>query len=86
MRIYFGNNKDGGIRYDEATLDKVRVDGADWEYDNGVALKLSDVTASTNSTTGAFTVAGGIGVAGQTSMDLFSLKETLPLVMQVQIL
>ena len=67
MRIYFGNNKDGGIRYDEATLDKVRVDGADWEYDNGVALKLSDVTASTNSTTGAFTVAGGIGVAGQTS-------------------
>ncbi len=67
MRIYFGNNKDGGIRYDETTLDKVRVDGADWEYDNGVALKLSDVTASTNSTTGAFTVAGGIGVAGQTS-------------------
>ena len=67
MRIYFGNNKDGGIRYDEATLDKVRVDGADWEYDNGVALKLSDVTASTNSTTGALTVAGGVGVAGQTS-------------------
>ena len=67
MRIYFGNNKDGGIRYDETTLDKVRVDGADWEYDNGVALKLSDVTASTNSTTGAFTVAGGVGVAGQTS-------------------
>ena len=67
MRIYFGNNKDGGIRYDEATLDKVRVDGADWEYDNGVALKLSDVTASTNSTTGALTVVGGVGVAGQTS-------------------
>ena len=67
MRIYFGNNKDGGIRYDETTLDKVRVDGADWEYDNGVALKLSDVTASTNSTTGAFTVVGGVGVAGQTS-------------------
>ena len=67
MRIYFGNNKDGGIRYDETTLDKVRVDGADWEYDNGVALKLSDVTASTNSTTGALTVVGGVGVAGQTS-------------------
>ena len=53
MRIYFGSDKDGGIRYDETTLDKVRIDGADWEYDNGVALKLSDVTASTNSTTGA---------------------------------
>ena len=67
MRIYFGSNKDGGIRYDETTLDKVRVDGADWEYDNGVAVKLSDVTASTTSTTGALTVAGGVGVAGQVS-------------------
>ena len=67
MRLYFGSNKDGGIRYDETTLDKVRVDGADWEYDNGVAVKLSDVTASTTSTTGALTVAGGVGVAGQVS-------------------
>ena len=67
MRIYFGSNKDGGIRYDEATLDKVRVDGADWEYDNGVALKLSDVTASTNSTTGALVVVGGVGVGGKVS-------------------
>ena len=67
MRIYFGSNKDGGIRYDETTLDKVRVDGADWEFDNGVAVKLSDTTASTNSTTGAFTVVGGVGVAGQVS-------------------
>ena len=67
MRIYFGSNKDAGIRYDETTLDKVRIDGADWEFDNGVAVKLSDVTASTNSTTGAFTVAGGVGVAGQVS-------------------
>jgi len=67
MRIYFGSDKDGGIRYDETTLDKVRVDGADWEFDNGVAVKLSDTTASTNSTTGAFTVVGGVGVAGQVS-------------------
>ena len=67
MRIYFGSNKDGGIRYDETTLDKVRVDGADWEFDNGVAVKLSDTTDSTNSTTGAFTVVGGVGVAGQVS-------------------
>ena len=47
MRLYFGTNKDGSIRYDETTLDKVRVDGADWEYDNGVAIKISDTTAST---------------------------------------
>ena len=68
MRLYFGTNKDGGIRYDETTLDKVRVDGADWEYDNGVAIKVSDVTASTSSTTGAFQVAGGAGIAGQASV------------------
>ena len=68
MRLYFGTNKDGGIRYDETTLDKVRVDGADWEYDNGVAIKVSDVTASTSSTTGAFQVAGGAGIAGKASV------------------
>jgi hypothetical protein len=67
MRIYFGTNKDGSIRYDEITLDKVRIDGADWEFDSGVAVKLADTTASTNSTTGAFLVSGGIGVAGQGS-------------------
>ena len=67
MRIYFGSNKDGGIRYDEATQDKVRIDGADWSFDAGVAVNLSDTTASTNSTTGALTVAGGVGVAGQGS-------------------
>ena len=68
MRLYFGTNKDGGIRYDETTLDKVRVDGADWEYDNGVAVKVSDTTASTNSTSGAFQVVGGAGIAGQASV------------------
>ena len=74
MRLYFGNNKDGGIRYDETTLDKVRVDGADWEYDNGVALKVSDVTASTSSTTGAFTVVGGVGIGGQASLGSLSVE------------
>lgn len=67
MRLYFGTNKDGSIRYDEITLDKVRIDGADWNFDAGVAVNISDATASTNSTSGAFTVAGGIGVAGKGS-------------------
>jgi len=67
MRLYFGTNKDGSIRYDEATLDKLRIDGADWEFDSGVAIKLADTTASTNSTTGALTIVGGVGVAGKGS-------------------
>ncbi len=68
MKIAFGTNKDGSIRYDETTLDKVRVEGADWEYDNGVAIKIADTTASTNSTSGAFQVVGGVGIGGKASV------------------
>ena len=67
LRLYFGTNKDGGIRYDETSLDKVRVDGADWEFDNQVAVKIADSTASTNSTSGALQVVGGVGVGGKVS-------------------
>ena len=67
VRLYFGTNKDGGIRYDETSLDKVRVDGADGEFDNQVAVKIADSTASTNSTSGALQVVGGVGVGGKVS-------------------
>ena len=67
VRLYFGTNKDGGIRYDETSLDKVRVDGADWEFDNQVAVKIADSTASTNSTSGALQVVGGVGVGVKVS-------------------
>ena len=67
VRLYFGTNKDGGIRYDETSLDKVRVDGADWEFDNQVAVKIADSTASTNSTSGALQVVGGVCVGGKVS-------------------
>ena len=67
VRLYFGTNKDGGIRYDETSLDKVRVDGADWEFDNQVAVKIADSTSSTNSTSGALQVVGGVGVGGKVS-------------------
>ena len=65
MRLYFGAGKDASIRYDETTSDRIQVDGADWTYGTGVQVNYADTTASTNSTTGAVTVAGGVGVAGQ---------------------
>jgi hypothetical protein len=65
MRLYFGAGKDSSIRYDETTSDRIQVDGADWTYGTGVQVNYADTTASTNSTTGAVTVAGGVGVAGQ---------------------
>jgi hypothetical protein len=63
LKIQFGTDGDGGIRYDESTSDTVRVDGADWTFDNGVAIQINDTTNATNSTTGAVKIAGGLGVA-----------------------
>ena len=63
MRIYFGSDKDSGIRYDENQTDTLRVNGADWTYDNGVAIQFNDTTNATNATTGSVKLAGGLGVA-----------------------
>ena len=63
MRIYFGDDKNTGIRYDETQTDTLRVDGADWTYDNGVAIQFNDTTNATNSITGSVKLAGGLGVA-----------------------
>jgi hypothetical protein len=62
--LSFGSDSDAKIKYDEASTDTVKVEGADWEYTNGVSVVISDSTASTDSTTGALTVAGGVGIAG----------------------
>jgi hypothetical protein len=69
MRIYFGTDKDGGIRYDEGQLDVVRVDGADWQFDNGVAIQFNDTTNATSDTTGAVKIAGGLAVASTAWID-----------------
>ena len=61
--LTFGTSKDTKIRYDEATDDRLEVEGADWNYANGVAISISDVTASSSPTTGALTVTGGVGFA-----------------------
>ena len=62
MRIYFGSDKDSGIRFDENQTDTLRINGADWTYDNGVALQINDTTNATNAATGAVKIVGGLGV------------------------
>lgn len=62
--LTFGDNKDAKIKYDETTDDKIKVEGADWEYTNGVQIAISDSTASSDSTNGALTVVGGVGIGG----------------------
>ena len=66
MKLYFGAGKDGSIRYDEATSDRIQVDGADWTYGTGVQVNYADTTDASNRTTASVTYAGGIGVAATT--------------------
>jgi hypothetical protein len=63
--LTFGTSKDTKIKYDEITDDRLEVTGADWNFANGVAISLSDVTESTSTTTGAFTVTGGVGIGAR---------------------
>ena len=63
MKLNFGNAKDGSIRYDETTTDKIQVDGADWNYGTGVQVNFADTTDASNVATASVTYAGGIGVA-----------------------
>jgi hypothetical protein len=61
--LTFGTSKDTKITYDESTDDRLEITGADWNFANGVAIKVTDTTTSTSSTTGALTVTGGVGIA-----------------------
>ena len=60
--LTFGTSKDTKIKYDEATDDRLEVTGADWNFANGVAVSLSDTTASSSTSTGALVVTGGVGI------------------------
>ena len=62
LKVQFGSDGDGGIRYDEAGINKVRVDGSDWQYDNGVSVTFADTTEATNRTNAAVKISGGLGV------------------------
>ena len=60
--LTFGDSKDAKIEYDENGDDRVNVTGADWVYENGVAIVMADVTDSATKDTGALTVEGGVGI------------------------
>jgi hypothetical protein len=62
--LTFGTSKDTKIKYDEATDDRLEVTGADWNFAAGVAISISDTTASTTTSTGALVVSGGVGIGG----------------------
>ena len=60
--LTFGDSKDAKIEYDEDGDNRINVTGADWVYENGVAVVMADVTDSHNKDTGALTVEGGVGI------------------------
>ena len=60
--LTFGDSKDSKITYDESGDDRINVTGADWVYENGVAIVMADVTDSHNKDTGALIVEGGVGI------------------------
>ena len=50
--LSFGTDKDGKIEYDENGIDKVRVSGADWQFDCGIGITggttIDNIAISTN--------------------------------------
>ena len=63
--LTFGTSKDTKIKYDELIDDRLEVTGADWNFADGVAVSLSDVTESTSTSTGALVVTGGVGIGAR---------------------
>ena len=60
--LTFGDSKDAKIEYDEDGDNRINVTGADWVYENGVAIVMADVTDSSTKDTGALIVEGGVGI------------------------
>jgi len=60
--LTFGTSKDTKIKYDETTDNRLEVTGADWNFADGVAISVSDITSSTSTSTGAFIVSGGVAI------------------------
>ncbi|MBO58331.1 MAG: hypothetical protein CMA77_04985 [Euryarchaeota archaeon] len=60
--LKFGTGNDARVFYDETTLDKLRWQGADQEFDAGVQVKYADTTTASNTSTAAVVITGGLGV------------------------
>jgi len=60
--LTFGDSKDAKIEYDEDGDNRINVTGADWVYEDGVAIVMADTTDSATKDTGALIVEGGVGI------------------------
>jgi len=60
--LTFGDDNNVAMRYDEASDDRFEIEGADWYFEDGVAIKIGDTTNSSNKDTGALVVEGGVGI------------------------
>lgn len=64
VNFQFGTNNNGRIYYDSIVSNRVKVEGVSWLYDTTVnQVSIGATTASTDYTTGALVVAGGVGIA-----------------------
>jgi len=87
--LNFGNDQNVAMRYDETTDDRFEIEGADWYFENGVAIKIGDVTQSDDKDTGALVVEGGVGieknlnvggnisVTGNSTFDLVRIQDNI---------
>ena len=60
--LTFGTSQDSKIEYDENGTDKIQVTGADWNYNAGVQITISDTTNATSKDTGSLITEGGVGI------------------------
>jgi hypothetical protein len=60
--LTFGDDKNVGMRYDEAADNRFEIEGADWFFDGGVQITIGDTTESTSKDNGALVVEGGVGI------------------------
>ena len=63
IHLQFGTDNDSRIYYDEASSNRIQVEGASWTYATTVQqVAITTNTSSTNSTSGALVITGGVGV------------------------